>query len=229
MEYFGFLRECLGCLAEHPDRTNHQILETLSKLAGIMNNDEGEDSRQLEYVKCCLTRDLLQKRPYAGEKRIDCGNLLNSEPVDLSSFLAYSMNPLIEFFDEVDVLSLNPLHVGSTDEETASALGDFFSRLRALEKLKEVHIAFPSVQAFSRAVDMGLSQLSFVNLSVEIRSFSSNDFDILAVALTKGIKCEKLSLIEDFLFSSGRSIDETLAFIAGKNSFQVTSSTFSPG
>ena len=222
--YSWFLDECHTYLAEHPDRTSEEILQDLSKLASLIESENEPDSQvQMELIKCRLKRDLLQDLPVFSDDVIECSNVIDGrEPVNLNKFLGESLAPLIEFFGSVKAFSFETLQVESVNEENAAALVEFIERLKTLGNLKEIRVSFPSIEHFLNAVEIGLDRFSFVKLSVKIKTFSNDDYDSLAAVLATGIKIDKLNLAEEYIYSSGQSLDKTLAFFASLDSLEVT-------
>ena len=222
----SFLDKCHDCLAEHPERTTKDILQDLSKLASLIERANEHDNRfQWELIRCRLKRDLLQEFPIFSDEEIQCSNCSYSfydEPVNLTTFLGEFLGPLIEFFGSVKVLSFDYLKVKNVNEEDAAALVGFIERLKTLDNLKEIRVSFSSLKDFLNAVEIGLDRFSFVKLSVAIPKFSSEDYAFLPVVLAKGIKIDNLLLPEGFIFSSGLSLDKTLAFIANLDYLKVT-------
>ena len=220
-----FLRECLNCLATYPERSTPEILKDLSLIADAIVDSENDHQHSIEPVKCFLMRDLLRKRPFAGVNTIICSNVPTdgSDPIRISAFLQSSLNPLIGFFNDVKTLMVNLISIGESavNAQNAEALTSFIRKLQTLENLKDVHLTFPSIQDFSRAVDLGLPLLSFVKLLIEIESFSTGDFEVLAAVLAKEIKIYKLVLPEKFIFSSDRTLDLTFEFFSGLNGLEV--------
>ena len=220
---FCFLKQCIDCLAEHPDRTTHEILRDLSKLASLIERATEPDSRfQLELIRCRLKRDLLQQVPIFTDDKVECSNVGGDNPVNLRKFLAEWLGPLIEFFGAVKVLSLNSLQVKSVNDEDAAALVEFIERLKTLNNLKEIRVSFLSLKSFVNAVEIGLDRLAFVKLSVKIETFQNQGYDSLAAVLARGIKIDDLHLSEGYIFNSGKPLDETLAFFANLDSLKVT-------
>ena len=221
MDYFVFMRRCLGCLAKYPERSTPQIQRDLSYLANLMDQ-ENDLRHSIEPLKCRLMQELLLEEPYEGVKRIECSNVMQSHPVEFYNFIMNSMTPLLQFFNNIETLSLNPLFIDTSDAQDTAAFVKFIDQLETLEHLREVHIVFLSVHDALKAAEMGLSLLSFVKLSIEIKSFSPGDFYHLAALLAEEIEIDEIIFPEGFLFSSEKSLDDMFKYFTGLNSIEVS-------
>lgn len=225
-----FLKTCLDCLARHPRRSRPKILQDLSALATLIGKSkEPEDGHLFEPIKCRLKRDLLRQARILQEEEVRCTNAVGlGPPIKLAKFLDESLVPMLEFFDELEVLSFSPLHVESANQEDAEALAGFIEHLKTLKNLKEVRLTFLSVQAFVDAVEMGLDKLSFVQLQVEVKSlFKFDGYDLFASTLAKGIKLDKLKFAEGYIYSSDKLLKEVLQFLSALENVKVCPFAFS--
>ena len=220
--YFESLKECLNALASKPDLCTPEILQDLSRLANLIEEGEEFDTRHLlEPIKCRLYKTLLNRLQFRGYQKIVCSNFIADESIELTEFLGESLGPLLPFFQDVEILSFDPLFIDSSDEQDGVALVAFIEQLKVLEKLKEVQVAFYTIQEYLEAVEMGLSLLSFVKLSIEIKSFSAGDDVVLIEALSKGLNISSLELPDDYFYSSKKPFDEMLQFFASLNHPEV--------
>ena len=223
---FFFLKKCLNCLAKHPERSTPQILRDVSEVAELFKKSRKREASYLfEAIKCRLNQDLLrQDLVLLVEEEIECSNAIEGdEPLSLATFFNESLTPMLEFFESAEVLSLKPLRVDSVNDEDATALVGFFERLTTLESLREVRIKFLSTEAFLKAVEMGLNRLSSAKLQVEIKSIKFDDYDVLASALANGVKLDKLTLPEGYLFLSGKPFGDIMHFLSSLEYPRVSS------
>ena len=207
-----FFQSISDCLAEHPERKTPEVLRDLSMLVDLYQRaKEPYANYWLELVACRLKRDFLRQDPCFDDEEIQ---FFEKEPIRLASFLNELLSPMIEFFGPVKEITFYPLLVDSVNQENTEALVGFIENLKTLKNLKKVNIKFRSGKEFIRAFKMGLADLSFVELTIEIESVQQKHHDSLAAVLAKGINIHSLYLPANFFLSSGRTLDNIIHFFS---------------